>query len=133
MLSDRPAGVVLERLGFRHVPHAAGEMYVPPPDERSEMTTFLHLASFAIFLNEEFFVHYMTDHPALPAEQITALLRLQAEENGSDVSTVRETSTLAGMTHEFAQRMSSQLWKPPGPPVPLPTLPPGPGLPARHR
>lgn len=133
VLSDRPAGVVLERLGFRHVPHAAGEMYIPPPDDGREMTTLLHLASFAIFVKEEFSVLYTDNHPALPAEQIDALLRLQAEENGSDIASVCATSTLVDGAQELAQRVSPQLRMPASPQVAVAFSLPGLGLPLRFR
>ncbi|MFG2996606.1 hypothetical protein [Streptomyces sp. NPDC048340] len=85
LLGELPQAVtVLERLGFQAVTRDGVELFVPPPHADAERTTVMHLASFAIFCQEERSVMYTQNHPALPEDRIEALLGMQAEEAGVD-------------------------------------------------
>ncbi|MCX4776844.1 hypothetical protein [Streptomyces sp. NBC_01264] len=77
VLKDNPAVIeVLERHAFRPTMVGDLELFALPEGTSTQLSTVLHLASYAELANAGYIAMYTADHPALPAERLQGLMAL---------------------------------------------------------
>ncbi|MCY0931519.1 hypothetical protein OTB20_36120 [Streptomyces sp. H27-H1] len=77
VLKDIPNAIaVLERHSFRRTTINDLELFTLPRETSTQLSTVLHVASYAELVHADYVTMHTADHPALPAERLDGVMAL---------------------------------------------------------